>query len=400
VRVYRPGSEAEVAEWVTSTLHGRSVDGAPLVTGLSLGRPPAGLDTVPRLGLSTTNLSSMLDFHPRDLTITVEAGMRLSTLARIVEEQGLWLPLAGMPEDRSVAGWVAAAPVGEFDGSFGPVRRHVLACTLVLWDGRVTRWGRPVMKNVAGYDVTRLVCGSRAQLGILTSVTLRLWPGPREVRRFGLFGEPLREAAAVLAEAPRLEGVVWRTRLGLNHAGEASVVLAGGPASVSSRTRALQDWALDRGITIQEESGKPANPCPPPEGRAQRSGSSAAYRITFGRRYLTAGLRNLARLLSGDGDSWHMEVFPATGVVRLLAEERQAARRSQAPAWLTAVVETPARGSGHRPALEQATVRVERGGPAEHQAARRMRSAGSRDIEKRWIAAFAGVEVPWQSDYL
>ena len=400
MRVHRPGSEAEIAEWVTSTLHRRSVDGAPVVTGLSLGRPPAGLDSLPRLGLSTTNLSSMLDFQPRDLMITVGAGMRLSTLARLVEEQGLWLPLAGMPEDRSVGGWIASAPAGEFDGSFGPLRRHVLACTLVLWDGRITRWGRPVMKNVAGYDVNKLVCGSRARLGILTSVTLRLWPGPREVSRFELSGEPLREAAPVLAEAPRLEGVVWRARPGLEQAGAASVVLAGGSASVSTRTRALHDWALDRGITIREESGKPINPCPPPEGRAQRSGSSAAYRITFGRRYLTAGLKELDRLLSSDGDSWRMEVFPATGVVRVLADERQAARRSQAPAWLTAVVEAPARGPGHRPTLEQPAVRVERGGLAEHEAARRMRSAGSRDVEKRWITAFAGVEAPWQSDYL
>jgi hypothetical protein len=111
-------------------------------------------------------------------------------------------------------------------------------------------------------------------------------------------------------------------------------------------------------------------------------------------------LKDLDRLLSSDGDSWHMEVFPATGVVRLLAEERQAARRSQAPAWLTAVVEAPVRGPGYRPTLEQPAVRIERGGLAEHEAARRMRSAGSRDIEKRWITAFAGVEAPWQSDYL
>ena len=52
------------------------------------------------------------------------------------------------------------------------------------------------------------------------------------------------------------------------------------------------------------------------------------------------------------------------------------------------------------PALEAPGVRVERGGEAEHAAARRMRSTGSRDIESRWLAAFAGGEVPWQADYL
>jgi FAD/FMN-containing dehydrogenase len=305
-----------------------------------------------------------------------------------------------MPEDRSIGGWIASAPVGAFDGSFGPVRRHVLACTLLLWDGRVTRWGRPVMKNVAGYEVTKLVCGSRARLGIVTTVTLRLWPRPRVLRRFALAGEALREMGTAFAGAPRFEALVWRTRAGGGQPVTASVSMAGGPASVSTRAEALERWARDLGIGILEDSPESADRAPGSDERAARPGTSAAYRITFGRRYLTAGLRDLERRVAVDGDSWSLEAFPATGVVRLLTQKQKAAGQRLAPAWLTTTVDAVGRAPVSQPSLETPAVRIERGGQAEHEAARRMRSTGSRDIERRWLAAFAGVEVPWQADYL
>ena len=400
MRILRPESEAELVEWIASSADRFRDEGMPIVTGIGVDRPPGGLDTAPRLSVSMSGFSEVIDFRPRDLTITVGAGMRLSTLAEVVAEEGLWLPLAGMPEDRSVGGWVASAPVGEFDESFGPVRRHVLACTLLHWDGRVTRWGRPVMKNVAGYEVTKLVCGSRARLGIVTTVTLRLWPRPRVLRRFALAGEALRETGSAFDGAPRFEALLWRSRVGGGEPVTASVSMAGGPASVSTRAQELERWARDFGIGILENSPESSHPAAGSDERAPRSGSSAAYRITFGRRYLTAGLRDLDRRVAIDEDAWSLEAFPATGVVRLLTQKQKAAGQRQAPAWLTTTVDAVGRAPVSQPSLETPAVRIERGGHAEHEAARRMRSNGSRDIERRWLAAFAGVEVPWQADYL
>ncbi|MCK5448065.1 MAG: FAD-binding oxidoreductase [Gemmatimonadetes bacterium] len=400
MKTLRPESALELREWVESSTDRFSDEGVPAVTGAALDRPPSGLGTLPRLVVSTSHLSEVIDFQPRDLTITVGAGMRLSVLARVVEEAGLWLPLASVPEDRSVGGWVASAPVSGFDGSFGPVRRHVLACTLLLWDGRSTRWGRPVMKNVAGYEIPKLICGSRARLGIVTTVTLRLWPRPRMLRHYHLAGASLCEVDTMLTGAPRFEAVSWKGRVGGAESATASVSLAGGPRSVSTRTELLQAWARDRGIDIQEEGLESTGSGATDATRPPRPGTSAAYRITFGRRYLTAGLKDLDHRLVNEVDPWSVEAFPATGVVRLLTQRQKAAGQRHAPAWLTTLADAVGRASVPPPTLETPAVRIERGGEAEHAAARRMRSTGSRDIESRWLAAFAGVEFPWQADYL
>jgi len=400
VKPFRPESALELSEWIASSTDRFRDEGVPTVTGAPLDRPPSGLGTLPRLGVSTSLLAEVIDFQPRDLTITVGAGMRLSALARVVEEAGLWLPLARQPDDRSVGGWVASAPVGPFDGSFGPVRRHILACTMILWDGRSTRWGRPVMKNVAGYEVTKLICGSRARLGIVTTVTLRLWPRPRMLRHYHLTGAALSEVETLFAGAPRFEAVLWQGLAGGTESATASVSLAGGPGSVSTRTQLLQKWALDRGIDIQEEDRGATVTGDGASALVPRPGTSAAYRITFGRRYLTAGLKDLDRRLVSEVDPWIVEAFPASGVVRLLTLRQKAAGQRHAPAWLTTLADAVGQTSVPPPALETPAVRIERGGEAEHTAARRMRSTGSRDIESRWLAAFAGVEVPWQADYL
>jgi hypothetical protein len=400
MRVVRAESITDLREWVASSRARFAEVGVPAVTSASLERPPADLAELPRHCLSTGRLSEVVEFRPSDLTITVGAGMRWSALGRVAAEEGLWLPPAGGTRDLSVGGWIASAPTGEFDDSFGPVRRHVLACALLLWDGRQTSWGRPVMKNVAGYDVTRLVCGSRARLGIVTSATIRLWPRPRVLRRFRLEGDALREAPGSLAGAPRAEGQLWYARAGTGSAATAVVTLVGGSASVSTRSSALESWAGERGIVCEEEEPRGDGGDPDAGAAASRSSGSAAYRIRFGRRYLTAGIRDLDRRLTHETDGWTIEAYPTTGVVRLLTEKQKAAGQRHAPAWLTTLGDAVGRPPVVEPALETPAVRVERGGAAEHAAARRMRGTGPRDIEGRWMAAFDGLEAPWQADYL
>ena len=160
----------------------------PIVTGSAAPDPAAaragfgeaapGAEAPRAAVISTSRLADIVSFRPRDLTIEVGTGMRMKDLLHFVEEHNLWLPASGPGLERSVGGWVSAASPGAWDARFGPVRRQLLGCRMVTPAGQPLTWGRAVMKNVAGYDVPRLMAGSRGRLGVMTSVTLRLWPRP------------------------------------------------------------------------------------------------------------------------------------------------------------------------------------------------------------------------------
>ncbi len=199
---------------------------------------------------------------------------------------------------------------------------------------------------------------------------------------------------------PRLESALWRAGAGVTDPPSMTVSIVGGPGSVAARAERLEAWARDRGVEIREREREATKSGNGQAERLARPGTSAAYRVTFGRRYLTAGLKDVSRRLARELDPWTVEVYPAIGVVRVLTERQKAAGQRHAPAWLTTLAEAGGRAGATGPPLDAPSVRIERGGQAEHDAARRMRSGASRDIESRWLAAFGGLQVPWQADYL
>ena len=395
MRVFRPTSDSELSEWLSD--HRDEIRHDLLVTGSVPDRRRSGVDPLPDLAVSTVDLSQVGELRPADLTMEVGAGVRVSEVRRRVAGEGLWLPLLDDAGDRSIGGLVSEAPTSPFDRAYGPVRRHVLACTMVLYDGRVTRWGRPVMKNVAGYDVPRLVCGSRARLGIVTSVTLRLWPRPGRIRRYRLLGTDRRELES--PRMPRLEGLVAQGSPATNEV-EAMATLAGGEDSTERRAGELREWAATHGFDIDELDDPDDRGDPTSTGAGRRDRTGAVYRITFGRHYLAAGRESVGRFLESVPGSSRVQSFPAVGVVRVAVDGQDPAGQRRAPAWLTGIVEPTDGGMGAARIGARARLRVVRGGPAEHAAAQRLRSATSRHLEERLVAAFGGRDVTWQADYL
>jgi FAD/FMN-containing dehydrogenase len=112
---------------------------------------------------------------PADLVATVEAGVSIGVLQRELEARGAWLALdpPGRPE-RSIGSIVATGTAGPLRYGFGPVRDHILGGTIVTGDGRVIKAGGHVVKNVAGYDLTKLQVGGFGAFGIVTQLHLRL----------------------------------------------------------------------------------------------------------------------------------------------------------------------------------------------------------------------------------
>ncbi|HKG33830.1 MAG TPA: FAD-binding oxidoreductase [Gemmatimonadales bacterium] len=132
------------------------------------------------LVVSTRGMEEVVSVSPADLVATVQAGAPLEVLRRRLADYGMWLALdpPGRPE-RSIGSVIATATAGPLRQGFGPVRDHVLGCTVATGDGRLVNAGGRVVKNVAGYDLTKLQVGGFGGFGIIAEIHLRLRALPR-----------------------------------------------------------------------------------------------------------------------------------------------------------------------------------------------------------------------------
>jgi glycolate oxidase FAD binding subunit len=163
------------------------------------------------LAVSTRALDQVLSVSPADLVATVQAGAPLEALRRRLADEGMWLALdpPGRPE-RSLGSVLATATAGPLRHGFGPVRDHVLGCTVATGDGRLVKAGGRVVKNVAGYDLTKLQVGGFGGFGIIAEVHLRLRSLPRADVTLLARGprDALTAAARDLVQAQLLPGAL------------------------------------------------------------------------------------------------------------------------------------------------------------------------------------------------
>ncbi len=156
-----------------------SADEAGEAVILRGGGTQMGIGNLPRradLVVDTVLLSEILEYSPQDLTITVQAGMRLRRLQEVLAERGQMLPLdPAVGPSATLRGILATAAAGPLRHRYRP-RDLILGATVVRADGRVARVGGKVVKNVTGFDFSKLLVGSLGTLGVIAEVTLRLSP--------------------------------------------------------------------------------------------------------------------------------------------------------------------------------------------------------------------------------
>ncbi len=156
------------------------------------------------LVVTTTGLDRIGSIAPADLVATVQAGTPLRTLAAALAGHRTWLALdpPGSP-DRSLGSVLATATAGPARHRFGPVRDHVLGTTVATADGRLVRAGGTVVKNVAGFDLTKLQIGGFGGFGIITEANVRLRAMPAARRTAVATGalDPLFHAAQAIVAA-------------------------------------------------------------------------------------------------------------------------------------------------------------------------------------------------------
>jgi glycolate oxidase FAD binding subunit len=240
--VERPASIEEAA----ALLRSLGESGRPLRPrgGGTKDWPPAG--DAPEVVVDTRGLDRIVEHNVGDFTAVLEAGVPLAEAQAVFAAQGQMLaldPPLGEGDAATIGGLVATADSGPLRHRYGGVRDLIVGITVVLSDGTIAKAGGKVIKNVAGYDLSKLFAGSFGTLGLIASVSMRLHPLPGRTATARLaFDDPaaLAARAARLAALP-LEAdcldVAWA-------GGRGALLVRFGGATAAERAAAVPDAEL------------------------------------------------------------------------------------------------------------------------------------------------------------
>jgi glycolate oxidase FAD binding subunit len=127
--------------------------------------------------VSTQGMNQLIEHAVGDLTVTVEAGMKFSQLQAILAQENQVLGFdPSYPETATIGGIIATGDTGSLRQRYRSIRDLILGISIVRYDGKIAKAGGRVVKNVAGYDLMKLFTGSYGTLGIISQITLRVYP--------------------------------------------------------------------------------------------------------------------------------------------------------------------------------------------------------------------------------
>ncbi len=253
--------------------------------GVRLAFVGGGTHAVPYAGkadgiLSTRAMRAIVEYAPQDQTVTVEAGMTIAELARVLgaNDQRLVLDVAE-PERATLGGSIAANAFGARRLRYGSLKDLILGVTMVRADGTPARAGGKVVKNVAGFDLAKLIVGSYGALALITSATLRVHPAPERTRALRVSALSALEVWEFVL-ATRARQLEPASIVAIRRAGSlvyaVDVVLEGFPAGVDAQVESLQTLARVAGSRVEEIEPQLAFDA----DRAVRGGGTVRVRCT------------------------------------------------------------------------------------------------------------------------
>jgi glycolate oxidase FAD binding subunit len=202
--VVSPGSAEETAA-ILQLANSRDLVVAPVggCTQQDIGGVPERVDIL----LRTTRMNTIEHYDPGDLTVGIHAGMPFAQVQQALAQHQQWLPFDAANLNRAtVGGLLATGAAGPLKSAFGGMRDFCIGIQFVTADGKVAKGGGRVVKNVAGYDLMKLLTGSYGTLAVITGANFKVFPRPRQTRTFVCeFG--------TLAEALKFRGIVLRSPL-------------------------------------------------------------------------------------------------------------------------------------------------------------------------------------------
>jgi D-lactate dehydrogenase (cytochrome) len=223
------------------------------------------------VSVDLSQMNRVLAVNPEDLTVTVQAGVTRKQLNAEIRDTGLFFPI-DPGADATIGGMAATRASGTNAVRYGTMRENVLGLTVVTGEGKVVRTARRARKSSAGYDLTRLFVGSEGTLGIITEVTLKLYPQPEAISA-ATCSFPTVEAAVKttietiqmgvpiarceLLDALTVKAVNARNRLGLPEMPMLLFEFHGSPAGVAEQVDTVQAIARGHGAAAFEWANQP-----------------------------------------------------------------------------------------------------------------------------------------------
>ncbi len=173
------------------------------------------------ISIDMTQMNQIVALHAEDQTVTVQAGLTRKQLNEQIRDSGLFFPI-DPGADASLGGMSATRASGTNAVRYGTMRENVVSLTVVTAQGKVVRTSRRARKSSAGYDLTRLFVGSEGTLGIITEVTVKLYPQPEAVSAAVCNFPTVHEAVQCVIQTIQLGVPVARVELM-----DANAVMAG-----------------------------------------------------------------------------------------------------------------------------------------------------------------------------
>ncbi len=213
------------------------------------------------ISIDLGRMNRVLSINAEDLTVTVQPGVTRKAVNEAVKSEGLFFPI-DPGADASIGGMTATRASGTNAVRYGTMRENVLALEVVNARGEVIRTGTRAKKSSAGYDLTRLMVGSEGTLGVITEITLKLYPLPEAISaavcsfpsiaaavhtviQIIQLGVPI--ARCELIDAGTVRMVNAHSKLGLREEHMLLMEFHGSPASVKEQAETVQELAAEHG---------------------------------------------------------------------------------------------------------------------------------------------------------
>ena len=272
-------------------------------TELDLGPKPTALDTI----VTTAKMTRILEYAPADMVMVCEGGVTLQQVQRTAGEHRQRLMLdAPQPARATLGGLVATAGFGPLRARYGGIRDLIIGVGLIRADGSIARGGGKVVKNVAGFDLPKVACGSLGTLGLIATANFRLHPLPETIATCLFPALPPQRVTELLTSARTAQ---------LEPAGAVALRNAAGTYDLGLRYEGFQKGVqqqMARTLELAQKAGVPCEPLAEPASSdfwarhdAVRERGTLRLRIAS----LPSKLLSIDSLLRPVFDSFHIPAF-------------------------------------------------------------------------------------------